>query len=229
MRGYKGKHRRPEQRRKHIGAAAAAVGVAALGATQMPAAAQAAQVTPSHQAHPAALASYTVVSGDTLSQIAETHLGDASLWPRIARRNGLASTLIYPGQVLSLGESAQASLSHTSAAPASFHHATAPRVSFRPHYDLAASGEHAGAFSFSGLEHEWMAAGGSAATAPHAACIAEHESSGNAHAISPYNDYGLFQELNRPEALDPMKSAQIAVQMSHGGSNWSQWGTAGMC
>lgn len=187
--------------------------------------AQAAQVTP---AHPVVPAGYTVVSGDTLSQIAETHLGDAGLWPGIARRNGLSSTLIYPGQVLSLGEGAARMRDNAVTAPASYHHIASYHHSFQPRYNADVS-EHAGTYSHTGLENLWMAAGGSPATAPHAACIAEHESSGNAHAVSPYNDYGLFQELGRPEALDPVKSAQIAVQMSHNGNDWSQWGTAGDC
>ena len=228
MRGYKGKHRKQQAAGRRIGPAVAVTAVSAValgaGVTQVPMA-QAAQVIP---AHPAAPASYTVAAGDTLSQIAENHLGDAGLWPQLARRNGLSSTLIYPGQVLSLGEGAATSLPRAHAAPASYRRATSYHRGYQPRYSADVS-EHAGTYSHAGLESLWMAAGGSAATAAHAACIAEHESSGNARAVSPYNDYGLFQELNKPEALDPMKSAQIAVQMSHGGSDWSQWGTAGSC
>ena len=172
--------------------------------------------------------SYTVAAGDTLSQIAESHLGDAGLWPRIERRNRLDSTLIYPGEVLALGAGAAPSLSH---APAVFHRAYRPHHAYHPHYSMAASssGEHAGSYSYSGLEDVWMNAGGDPAAAPKAACIAERESSGNPHAVSPWSDYGLWQELNRPEALDAGTSARIAVQMSHNGRDWSPWSTQGSC
>jgi LysM domain/Transglycosylase SLT domain len=219
--GYKGTHRRPK-RKRHIGAAMAASAVAVgAGVSQMPATAQAAQQAPSHPVSPA---SYTVSSGDTLSQIAENQLGDAGLWPRIAHRNGLASTVIYPGEVLSLGEGAAPSLSH---APASFHHA-AYRSAYQPHYNLAVS-ENAGSYSFSGLENMWEAAGGSSATAPRAACIAEHESGGRSGAVSPTNDYGLWQIHDDPAALSPAVSAAAAVRMSGNGANWGAWTTNGSC
>ncbi len=51
-------------------------------------------------------------------------------------------------------------------------------------------------YSFGALEHLWMAVGGSGRTASHAACIAEHESGGNPNAISPTNDWGLWQIHN---------------------------------
>lgn len=220
MRGYKGTHRKPRASKRRIGTVAA-VSAAALsaGVSQAAPAVQAAEVTPSHPA-----AHYTVASGDTLSQIAARTLGDAGLWPQIAHRNGLSSTLIYPGQVLSLGDGAAPTLSRAPVAPATYHHA------FRPHYNLAAgTGEHAGTYSHAGLENIWMAAGGSAAAAPKAACIAERESGGRASAVSPWADYGLWQELNRPDALDPGASARIAVQMSHNGRSWADWSTAAGC
>ena len=48
-------------------------------------------------------AQYTVVSGDTLSAIAEQWYGDSSVWPRIfeANRDQIGNPdLIFPGQVL---------------------------------------------------------------------------------------------------------------------------------
>jgi nucleoid-associated protein YgaU len=54
-------------------------------------------------AQPSASASYTVVSGDTLSKIARRYYGDATQWPRIfeANRDVLNNPdRIYPGQVL---------------------------------------------------------------------------------------------------------------------------------
>lgn len=54
-------------------------------------------------AQPSASASYTVISGDTLSKIARRYYGDATQWPRIfeANRDVLKNPdRIYPGQVL---------------------------------------------------------------------------------------------------------------------------------
>lgn len=45
---------------------------------------------------------YTVVKGDTLWNIAKTHLGDGTKWPQIQALNGLKSTTIYPGQTLKI-------------------------------------------------------------------------------------------------------------------------------
>ena len=109
------------------------------------------------------------------------------------------------------------------AAPAA---SAAPATQTNPH----ASGYNSpGTYSHDGLEHLWTAAGGSPATAARAACIAEHESSGRPGVVSPSNCYGLWQEMGRPDARDPATSARIAVNMSHGGTNWSAWSTAGSC
>lgn len=46
---------------------------------------------------------YVVQHGDTLAKIAETYLGDASLWPAIAQQNGFTNPdLIYPGLKLDM-------------------------------------------------------------------------------------------------------------------------------
>jgi len=85
-------------------------------------------------------------------------------------------------------------------------------------------------YSFGALEHIWMAVGGSARTASHAACIAEHESGGNPDAISRTNDWGLWQIHNGgPRMLAPAANAATAVRMSRNGRDWSAWTTARMC
>ena len=95
---------------------------------------------------------------------------------------------------------------------------------------LAAVTKPAALYSFSALEHIWMAAGGSGRSAAHAACIAEHESGGNPSAISPTNDWGLWQiHDGGPAMLNPAANAATAVRMSHNGADWSPWTTRGMC
>jgi hypothetical protein len=57
--------------------------------------------TPPAPAPAPATRTYTVVSGDSLSLIAQKTLNDASRWPEIARLNGIAAPyVIYPGQNL---------------------------------------------------------------------------------------------------------------------------------
>jgi Lysozyme like domain len=87
----------------------------------------------------------------------------------------------------------------------------------------------AGDYSYAGLEQIWEANGGSSQTASVAACIAEHESGGNPGAISPTDDFGLWQIHADPAALAPNVSAAVAVQMSGNGTNWGPWTTAGDC
>lgn len=46
---------------------------------------------------------YTVEAGDSLSTIARDIMGDITLWPQLAQRNGLVDPyVIYPGQVLDI-------------------------------------------------------------------------------------------------------------------------------
>jgi hypothetical protein len=84
-------------------------------------------------------------------------------------------------------------------------------------------------YSYAGIEALWLAAGGNPAYAATAACIAEHESGGRANAVSPTDDFGVFQEHADPAALNPQVSAVTAVRMSSNGTNWSAWTTSGYC
>ena len=119
----------------------------------------------------------------------------------------------------------------TSAATAAS--ATGPAAAAEPHQGAvldAYTTPLAAVYSVGALEHLWMAVGGSGGTASHAACIAEHESGGNPNAISPTNDWGLWQIHNGgPRMLNPAANAAAAVRMSDNGRNWSAWTTAGMC
>ncbi len=86
----------------------------------------------------------------------------------------------------------------------------------------------AGTYSCSGLESLWEQAGGSAGEAVMAASIAMAESGGNPSAISPTNDYGLWQINGSHGALatlNPLGNAEAAVSISGSGNNWDPWTT----
>lgn len=60
---------------------------------------------PATPVEPAAVTTYTVVKGDSLSKIAKHLWGDAKLWPKIheANRDTIKNPdLIHPGQVLNI-------------------------------------------------------------------------------------------------------------------------------
>lgn len=76
----------------------------------------------------------------------------------------------------------------------------------------------------------WVAQGGSPAAEQVAVCIAEHESGGNTQAVSPTDDWGLFQ-INQggPAMLNAAANTRRAIEMSSNGTNWSAWTTASAC
>lgn len=98
-----------------------------------------------------------------------------------------------------------------------------------------------GAYSNAQLRSLWVLAGGTAATAPVAACIAQHESSGQPKVTSGNPDggqnVGLWQLDTKGKGAghtvaqlqDPLTNARLAVQGSAGGTDWSAWATASMC
>ena len=85
-----------------------------------------------------------------------------------------------------------------------------------------------GRYSCSSLESLWKQAGGSPAHALMAAEIAEAESGGNPNAISPTDDFGLWQ-INASNGalstLNPYENARSAIILSHDGTNWDPWTT----
>jgi LysM repeat protein len=85
-----------------------------------------------------------------------------------------------------------------------------------------------GQYSCSGLEQLWEQAGGNSADAFMAAEIAMAESGGNPNAISPTDDYGLWQ-INASNGslatLNPSANARSAVILSDNGANWGPWTT----
>lgn len=86
-----------------------------------------------------------------------------------------------------------------------------------------------GNYSCSALESLWVSAGGNPASEFIAAQIATAESGGNPGAISPTDDYGLWQinasNAPGPEMLNPEANVKEAIALSGNGSNWSPWTT----
>jgi uncharacterized membrane protein YgcG len=85
-----------------------------------------------------------------------------------------------------------------------------------------------GQYSCSSLEDLWDQAGGDPSDAFMAAEIAMAESGGNPNAISPTDDYGLWQ-INASNGslatLDPYENAKSAIELSGDGTNWGAWTT----
>ncbi len=99
-----------------------------------------------------------------------------------------------------------------------------------------------GAYGPSQLRSLWIMAGGDPGKASVAACIAQHESGGNAGATSANPDggtnVGLWQ-LDTPggkgagysveQLKNALTNARVAVAGSSNGRDWSAWATASMC
>lgn len=219
-----------------VAAAAAALTVAATAggghATQI--------VTPAAAAQAPAPASpgarvYVVRPGDTLAAISQRFYGHTAAWPWLWHVNrarvGADPGLLEAGRILQLPR--RHPVSYRAWPPPPPPPPAPLRVAMAAHvpqqHQRATFTSSGGMFSEAALERIWMSEGGSAAAAPHAACIAEHESGGNPGAVSPTTDYGLWQEHDDPAALDPAVSASAAVRMSGDGTNWGAWTTAGDC
>jgi LysM repeat protein len=195
---------------------------------------------------------YTVRSGDSLSMIADRYYHNASDWQYLYHENDRTISdpnLIYVGQDLVIPSSVPANFSPTNytprhAAPAAqaITQPTAPMVSQTSQEDNSQNGaspasggatdviqsDAQGTYSCSGLEQLWEQAGGNPADAFMAAEIAMAESGGNPNAISPTDDFGLWQ-INASNGslatLNPFQNAQSAVTLSDDGNNWNPWTT----
>lgn len=92
-------------------------------------------------------------------------------------------------------------------------------------------------YTYAQLESIWEQAGGSPASAPTAAAIAQAESGGDPNALNPSGAAGLWQilgphsgvnnsqTLSQSQAFDPLTNAQAAVVISQKGTNWDPWAT----
>lgn len=198
---------------------------------------------------------YTVKSGNTLSEIAQTFYHNATDWQWLDHENPQITNpnLIYPGQVLRVPANPPANYTLPDyvprhAAPAasgvssdsgstvvtqSANEGTASSpasasITTASSYSSTGYSTLSGTLGCSGLEQLWEEAGGNPADAFVAAEIAMAESGGNQYALSPTDDYGYWQinASNGPLAtFNAYGNARSAVILSDDGTNWSPWTT----
>lgn len=159
---------------------------------------------------------HTVVSGDTLSGIAQKECGNPSEWPVIwdANRAKVGNpNLIYPGQVFTITCTVTPKAAPVQAPPAAV-----PAVS--------------GTLNCRGLETLWDLAGGNPSDAVMAADIAMAESGGQQYATdhdsNGTTDEGYWQVNTVNGALatyDALGNARSAIILSHDGATWDPWVT----
>lgn len=83
-------------------------------------------------------------------------------------------------------------------------------------------------YSCTALEDLWTQEGGNPDAKFLAAEIATAESGGNPDAISPTDDYGLWQinaSHGAEASLNPVVNARAAIAISDDGTNWDAWTT----
>jgi LysM repeat protein len=178
---------------------------------------------------------YTVRSGDTLSKIAKRFYHNPGDWQYLYHEN--AKTVSNPdeinvGERLFIPATVPAHYRLTNYAPK---HAKTTSTASQNSAGRGNGGTAdvvkvtaQGTYSCSGLEQLWEQAGGNATDAFIAAEIAMAESGGNPNAISPTDDYGLWQ-INASNGalatLNPLQNARSAVTLSDNGANWAPWTT----
>ena len=195
---------------------------------------------------------YSVRSGDTLSKIADRYYGNPGDWKFLFHENAKTISnpdLIFVGERL-LVPATPSNVSLTSYTPK---HAKPPAppvthtVSKPVTHTVSKTVQHKttatthkgggstevqrtsqGMYSCSGLEQLWEQAGGNSAHAFMAAEIAMAESGGNPNAISPTDDFGLWQINGSNGALatlNAFQNAKSAITLSNNGTNWGPWTT----
>jgi LysM repeat protein len=199
---------------------------------------------------------YVIRGGDTLSGIAQRYYHNATDWQWLYHVNDKTiadPNLIYVGERLSVptdppahytlpdyqprhakptGQVSTTAVTTHPGSSQSHAHSSAPSRGTTT--DNAGSSSSSGwvppsgYYSCSNLERLWDSAGGNPGAAFMAAEIATAESSGNPNAISPTDDYGLWQ-INASNGalatLNPYENARSAIILSDDGSNWDAWTT----
>jgi hypothetical protein len=183
---------------------------------------------------------YTVRAGDSASAIAARYCGASRDWTGIYAASRARGWTAWNANDLTAGQHLYLACAYV---PGMLDRAPlpkrAPAVQLAAHVSAAARSSHrsenpaayhGGVFSYTGLEALWESAGGSRSTAAVAACIAEHESGGNPAAISPTDDWGLWQiHAGGYAMLNPYANVRRAVAMSSDGTNWNPWSTKYDC
>jgi len=186
---------------------------------------------------------YTVRSGDSLSTIAQRFYHKAADWQYLYHVNEKKISdpdSITAGERLFIPATVPASFKPTAYTPK--HAVSTPAASTTSSSTTSSSTPSTtdstvavqstpaaqGSYSCSALEQLWDSAGGNPSDAVMAAEIAMAESGGNPNAISPTDDYGLWQ-INASNGslatLDPFANAKSAIILSGNGTNWSPWTT----
>jgi hypothetical protein len=149
----------------------------------------------------------------------EAHLARLASEAQSARSAAQAASAAHAAHLAHLSH-----LNHP-ASHASSSHSSTTTVS---HVSHSAPTESHGIYSCSALESVWEEAGGSSGTAFMAAEIAKAESGGNPNAVSPTDDFGLWQingSHGSMATLDPLGNARAAISISDGGHDWGAWTT----
>jgi LysM repeat protein len=169
---------------------------------------------------------YTVRSGDTLSEIAAKFYGNPARWTWIYAANRAKihnPNSIYVGEKLTIPNHAPTGTTSYSAK-----HAKKPPHSQQGTVLTSSAKKLSGNLGCSGLEALWVAAGGAKSHAFIAAEIAMAESGGRQYAHSPTNDFGYWQINGVHGAMatyNPIGNAKAAIAISGNGSHWGAWTT----
>jgi LysM repeat protein len=174
------------------------------------------------KAQPAS-STYTVRSGDTLSEIAAKFYGNPAHWTWIYAANRAKihnPNSIYVGERLTIPNHAPTGTTSYAAK-----HAKKPATTVL----TSSASKLSGNLGCSGLEALWVAAGGARSHAFIAAEIAMAESGGRQFAHSPTNDFGYWQ-INGGHGpamatYNAIGNARAAIAISGNGSNWGPWTT----
>jgi LysM repeat protein len=237
------------QGQNHLTAADHVTGTGANTATLDPFEARAVAVAAAQPARHAATTQstfYSVRSGDTLAKIADRFYHNPNDWQFLFHENEKTlsnADVVSVGQRLFIPATAPANFTLTNYTPKHAKPAqpvahtvaetTQPTVSHSSGGATDGGGKvvqsaPGGMYSCSALEQLWEQAGGSSAHAFMAAEIAMAESGGNPNAISPTNDFGLWQINGSNGALatlNPLQNAKSAIALSGNGTNWGPWTT----
>ena len=179
----------------------------------------------------ATVRTYTVRSGDTLSVVAQKFYGSGGEWPclyKVNRPQISNPNTIFVGEILlvpyKLPTSGCQIPSSTTIETTAY---VQPTVSETQTTSSTSFGSTLGCAALMTI---WKEAGGSSAEAFTAAEIAMAESGGRQYAVSPTDDYGLWQinmAAHGPTqaTFNEMGNARAAIAISDDGNNWTPWTT----